>query len=187
MKYRSLYIFAISIILSIGIISCKDASPVSNEPISGPFVAKVDGTQFTANDKLANAKFVTSTKMLQIIGQTSGQVETISLSLMTFGGVSTVVDLKPGTYDFDPANIAKYKYLVSASYTKYDGSEYINYNTKWDYVQKGKLIIESNTGTHIKGTFYFDAIKQNNSDGSFDASNIKQITEGAFDLDINNY
>jgi hypothetical protein len=50
-------------------------------------------------------------------------------------------------------------------------------------VKNGKIIIESNTGTHIKGTFFFDTVKQN-SNGTFDSSIIKKITEGSFDLDI---
>ncbi len=155
------------------------------QPTATKFAAKVDGTPFATDDSKAKAKFVSSTKMLQIIGQNADQTETIYFNLLPFGtSVSGAADWLAGTYDFDPIHISNLEYQASAMYTKYENSEYMNWSTKWDYVQNGKIIIESNTGTHIKGTFYFDAVKQNNSDGTFDASNIKKVTEGSFDLDI---
>lgn len=179
--------YALFVVLLFGMFSCnRDDSAPTNNPsaVSGPFVAKVDGTQFATDNSKASAKFVASTKMLQVIGQTSDQKETIVFQLMPFGNtVSAAVDWKPGTYDFDPIHITELKYSASALYTKYVGSEYTNWSTSWEYVKNGKIIIESNTGTHIKGTFFFDTVKQN-SNGTFDSSSIKKITEGSFDLDV---
>lgn len=169
--------------------SCaKNDGPSSDNPdnpASGPFVAKVDNQSFPAADiQFTNAKFVSSTKMLQIIGQPTDQKETIILTLMPFGGkVSTAADWKPGTYDFDPIHITNLEYLTSAEYNKWNGNGYDQWFTKWEYVQTGKIIIESNSGTHIKGIFYFDAVRKN-SNGAYNSDSIKKITEGKFDLDI---
>ncbi|GAB1403175.1 hypothetical protein MASR1M74_03530 [Lentimicrobium sp.] len=125
--------------------------------------------------------------MLQIIGQPTDQKETIILNLLAFGNnVATAVDWKPGTYDFNPIHVTNLEYLASAAYNKWNGNGYDEWDTRWEYVQNGKIIIETNNGTHIKGTFTFDAVFHN-SDGSADPGNVKKITEGKFDLDIVNY
>lgn len=156
-----------------------------NPSTSAFFSAKVDNQSFPkAELQRTTAKFVSSTKMLQIIGQPEDQKETIVLNLMPFGGtVSTAADWKPGTYDFDPIHVTNLEYLASAEYNKWNGNSYDQWFTNWEYVKIGKIIIESNTGTHIKGTFSFDAVFKNN-DGTFNSSSIKKITEGKFDLDI---
>lgn len=164
--------------------SCGKDENNTGTPATGPFVAKVDGKQFATDNSKARATFVPSTKMLQIIGQTADQTETIHFELFPFGkSVSSAADWLPGTYDFNPSHITNLEYSASAMYTKYENSKYINWSTNWDYVQNGKIIIESNTGTHVKGTFFFDLVKQNDN-GTFDGSNIKKVTEGSFDLDI---
>ena len=176
---------ALLVILS----SCtKDDETAPDSPAasaSGPFVAKVDDQSFPkAHIQNTNVKFVSSTKMLQITGQPEDSKETIVLTLMPFGGkVSTAADWKPGTYDFDPIHVTKAEYLASAEYNKWNGNGYDQWFTKWDYVKVGKIVIETNNGTHIKGTFHFDAVRKN-SDGTFNSAGIKKITEGSFDLDI---
>ena len=179
-------IFGFAVLLS----SCtKDDEPVpDNSGGAAFFAAQVDNQSFpTADIKFTSAKFVSSTKMLQIIGQPSDQKESIILTLMPFGEkVATSSDWKPGTYDFDPIHISNVEYLASAEYNKWNGNGYDQWFTNWDYVKTGKIIIETNNGTHIKGTFFFDAVRKNN-DGSFNSSSIKKITEGKFDLDIKTY
>lgn len=169
--------------------SCaKDDEPgADNSNNAAFFAAKVDNQQFpTADIKFTTAKFVTSTKMLQIIGQPADQKETIVLYLMPFGEtVTNAADWEPGTYDFDPIHVTQMEYLASAEYNRWNGTGYEGWLTSWDHVKAGKITIESNTGTHIKGSFSFDAVFKNN-DGSFNASSIKKITEGTFDLDIKN-
>lgn len=187
-QFVSIVALATSVLFS----SCKkddDNNPNNpnnpNPATSAFFSAKVNNQSFPkAELKLTTAKFISSTKMLQIIGQPEDQKETIILNLMPFGGtVSKATDWKPGTYDFDPVHVTNLKYLASAEYNKWNSNGYDQWFTKWDYVKTGEIVIESNTGTHIKGTFSFDAVRQNN-DGSFDAVNIKNITEGTFDLDL---
>lgn len=157
----------------------------SDNSASGPFTAKVDNQSFPNIDiKFTYVQFVSSTKMLQIIGQPTDRKETIVLTLMPFGGkVTASADWKPGTYDFDPIHVTNVEYLASAEYSKWNGNGYDQWFTKWDYVKTGKIIIETNSGTHIKGTFSFDAVRKS-SDGSFDNTSIRKITEGSFDLDI---
>ncbi|MCO5230199.1 MAG: hypothetical protein M9958_03485 [Chitinophagales bacterium] len=177
---------ALAITLIVGISSCsKDDDNKPNDPSSAFFAAKVDNLSFPkAELQFTVAKFVTSTKMLQIIGQPADQKEAIILTMMPFGGkVSTAVDWKPGTYDFDPIHVANLEYQASAEYNKWNGNGYDQWFTNWDYVKTDKIIISSNTGTHIKGTFSFDAVRKN-SDGSYNSSSIKKVTEGTFDLDI---
>lgn len=183
--YLKTAIIAIIVLFS----SCtNDEEPGSNDSGSGPFVAKVDNQSFPKADiKLSKAKYVSSTKMLQIIGQPADQKETIVLTLISFGGnVTAVTDWKAGIYDFNPAQMTTSKYLASAEYNKWNGNGYDQWFTEWEYVQTGSIIIESNDGSKIKGTFSFDAVKKNN-DGSYDTGSIKKITEGAFDLSISNY
>lgn len=170
--------------------SCKkeEKTPPADEqnPVTGSFfTAKVDGQAFPAADiQFTTAKFISSTKMLQITGQPTDRKETITLTLMPFGGkVATAADWKPRTYDFDPIHVTNVEYLASAEYNKWNGNGYDQWFTQWEHVKTGKIIIESNSGTHIKGTFFFDAVRKN-ADGSYDTGNIKKITEGTFDLDI---
>ncbi|MFV0592329.1 MAG: hypothetical protein ACK5NK_04260 [Niabella sp.] len=170
----------------------KDDDNIPNDPnnpdVSAFFSAKVDNQSFPkANLQFTAAKFVSSTKMLQIIGQPQDQKESIVLLLMSFGGkVTTAADWKPGTYDFDPIHVSNLEYLAIAGYSKWNGNSYDMWGTQWDYVKTGKIIIESNSGTQIKGTFFVDVVRQNN-DGTFNASDIKKITEGKFDLAIKIY
>lgn len=188
---KNIKLSLIAIMLLLGACSKKDSTtPDKSKPTtttaSGPFVAKVDGVQFVSDSSQAKAKYVVSTKMLQLIGQTSKQ-ETIHFELTTFGtSVTKPEDWKPGTYDFDPTRITTDNYLASAMFTNYSGTEYVNWSAKWEYVKTGKIVIESNTGTHVKGTFYFDLVKQNNN-STFDSTNIKKVTEGSFDVDIVKY
>ena len=179
-------ILALAVLLS----SCvKDDEPApDNSGDAAFFAAKVDNQSFPKADiQFTSAKFVSSTKMLQIIGQPTDQKETIVLTLMPFGGkVATSADWKPGTYDFDPIHVTNLEYLASAEYNKWNDNGYDQWFTKWEYVKTGKIIIETNNGTHIKGTFSFDAVRKNN-DGSFNSGSIKKITEGKFDLDIKTY
>lgn len=167
--------------------SGDESEPAPADPApatSAPFAAKVDGTDMQGTKDLSMGKYVSSTKMLQVIGQTSEQKETIHFSLMTFD--SNFTGWKAGTYNFDPANVASSKYLASAMYTAYNGSAYENWSTTWDHVKTGQIVIETISETHLKGTFHFEAVKQNN-DGTFDANNKKTITAGTFDLDIKKY
>ncbi|MGV6945251.1 hypothetical protein [Sphingobacterium kyonggiense] len=179
-------IFVFAAILS----SCKkdDETVPDNTGGADFFAAKVDNQSFPKADiKFTSAKFVSSTKMLQIIGQPTDQKESIILTLMPFGGkVTTAANWKPGTYDFDPIHVANMEYLASAEYNIWNGSGYDQWFTKWEYVKTGKILIETNNGTHIKGTFSFEAVRKNN-DGSFNSSSIKKVTEGKFDLDIKTY
>lgn len=154
----------------------------NNPPGSGPFVATVDGTAFpTANLSFTKAKYVEQTKMLQIIGQPTGQTETIFFNLMPFGTDFTY--WQPGTYNFNPANLATAGYLASAQYNKWNGTTYDLWNVNYEIDPTGQIVIESITDTHVKGTFYFNAVRLN-TDGSYDSSNVVEITQGSFDLDI---
>lgn len=183
--------FIKALILATAVIfsSCAKDDELDTEAQDGSaatfFAAKVDNQAFpTAHIEFTSAKFIAATKMLQITGQPADRKETITLTLMPFGGkVTTAAGWKPGTYDFDPIHVTNVEYLASAEYNKWNGNGYDQWFTKWDYVKTGKIIIDSNTGTHIKGTFSFDAVGKN-SDGSYNSGNIKKVTEGTFDLDI---
>ena len=50
----------------------------------------------------------------------------------------------------------------------------------------GTITISSINSGHVKGTFSFKAKLQNN-DGTYNNGNVKNITEGSFDLHITNY
>lgn len=150
-----------------------------NKEASAFFSAKTDAQLFPSADiQFTSAKFIAATKMLQITGQPADRKESIILTLMPFSGkVTTAGDWKPGVYDFDPVHVADMEYLASAEYNKWNGNGYDQWFTAWAHVKTGKITIESNTGSHIKGTFSFDAVRKN-SDGSYNAGSIKKITEG---------
>lgn len=183
-----LSILAVALLLS----ACsKDdgAKPTENnnsgDSTTGPFVAKVDNAWFPkASLEFTSAKYVSSTRMLQIIGQPSDRKESIILTLMSFNtNAKSVTDWKAGSYDFNPAQISNSKYLASAEYNKWNGSTYEQWFTNWDISNIGSIVIESNDGNTIKGTFSFEGIKKN-TNGSFDSSSRKNITSGAFELTI---
>lgn len=171
----------LSMLTSLGLLTaCSGSNDADPTPAaSGPFVAKVNGVQFTGDAALSTAKFTNSTKMLQIIGQTTGSKETIILNIWP---MSPAYILKAGTYDFDPVHIARAEYSATGGYNMYQNG-YVNWASNWDYVQNGRVVLESVTDTHVKGTFEFDAVKQNNN-GTFDGSDVKKMTAGSFDLDL---
>lgn len=179
---RILFLAVLGAVL-MSVTSCKkDSGSGGSSNLSGPFVATVDGAAFPNADMTrTTAKFVTSTKMLQIIGQPADAKETIVLSLMNFD--NTIAMRGVGDYDMNPAQVATGKYLLSAEYNKWNGSGYDQWFAEYSLSTVGKLTIESITDTHVKGSFYFEAFKKN-TNGSFDASNKKSITQGSFDLDI---
>jgi hypothetical protein len=156
----------------------EDLDPEDSK--SRVFVAKVDGDQFPTDDTKARATYIATTKMLQIIGQNSDQTQTIVFQLMPFAKmpITSAADWVPGTYSFNPVNVTNSLFLASGIYTLHDGKEYINFGSKWGVSPVGEIVISENTGTHIKGTFKFDAVNNNND------KEIKRITEGSFDLDI---
>ena len=179
----NLFLRTVALVSLVFFASCrKDDDNNPSSPTTGPFVAKVDGTAFPTTDaKLTKAKYLSATKTLQIIGQPSDQKEGIILTLLNFD--SGFTSWKPGTYSFDPTNITAGKYLASAEYNKWNGSGYDQWFNNWDNDKTGQIIIESITDTHVKGTFLFNAEKKL-PNGSSDPTNVKKITEGAFDLDI---
>lgn len=163
--------------------SCKKDDEDINTS-NAPFKAKIDGQVFES--KTGQAKYVSSTKMLQILGQ-DNNLGTLHFQLLPLGGtVNSASEWVPAEYDYDPIHISEMKYSASANYTASVNGTYVNWTTKWDYVQAGKIKIESNSGTHIKGTFSADLVKLN-TDGSHDPNNIKKVTDGEFDLEISIY
>lgn len=175
------------LVATIMVTSCskKDDTQPNPTPEKGPFVATVDGNAFPAAH-LSNtkAKYVTSTKMLQIIGQPADQKETIILTLIATGSDFTYWE--PGTYTYNPYNVAEHNYMASAEYNKWNGSGFDQWQTKWEFVENGQIVIESISETRVKGTFSFDAVKLN-MDGSYESGNVKKVTAGAFDLEVAKY
>ena len=187
-RFRLLQYFILAATVLIATACAKnEANPETEEKAASStfFNSKVDNQSFpTADIQFTSAKFIAATKMLQITGQPADRKESIILTLMAFGGkVATAADWKPGVYDFDPAHVANMEYLASAEYNKWNGNGYDQWFTAWAHVKTGSIKIETNNGTHIKGSFSFDAVRKN-SDGLYNAGSIKKISEGSFDLDI---
>ncbi len=76
--------------------------------------------------------------------------------------------------------------MASAEYNKWNGSGFDQWQTKWEFVENGQIVIESISETRVKGTFSFDAVKLN-MDGSYESGNVKKVTAGAFDLEVAKY
>jgi hypothetical protein len=175
------------------LIACKKTEPSpnnnnpnNNNPGATFFSAKVDQSNFpTADIQFTKAKFVNATKMLQIIGQPNDQKETIVLSLMCINGkVNSVTDWTPGSYGFGAKTLDPINYIGSGEYNKWNGSGYEQWFADGAN-NEGTLIILANDGTKIKGTFSFKAAFKN-ANGSYNISNIKSISDGQFDLEIQN-
>lgn len=181
-KLHILTLLFLSLIVSMS--SCKkDENSNHEENIDSkkPFYAKVDGKDFSTE---GSAKYVPSTKMLQIIGQTSDSKETIILSLMPFSsGITEAKDWKPGTYDYSTLKFGDLSFAGSSEYNKWNGSGYEQWfaDSKFGDAQ---VTIESNDGKNLKGKFQFEAAFKN-SDGSSNFSNTKKITSGQFNVTIN--
>ena len=177
-KLFSALMIASVVLLSLS--GCSKNDDDTNNPASGPFVAKVAGTQFPT--ATYSAKYVTSTKMLQIIGQAAGSTETINLSLMPLFNPGFTY-WTPGTYEFKEGS----EYIVFGEYNIWPNGMSENSKAWQAYAQgtasAGKIVITSITDTHVKGTFEFKGTLHNN-DGTYNTADTKQITDGAFDLPI---
>ena len=179
-------LISFGLFIFLGACTKRDSGPSNNSNTeASPFTAKINNQAFPkAAIEYTMAKYISSTKMLQLVGQPADRKETIVLTLMPFSGkVLSAADWKPGTYDFDPIHVSNKEYLASAEYNKWNGNGYDQWFTSWDHVKNGKIIIESNNGTKIKGSFYFDAVLKK-SDGTYNATSVKKITDGVFELDI---
>lgn len=172
-------LFSLIVLLS----SCKkDESDQQTETPSKSktFYAKVDSKDFSTE---GIAKYISSTKMLQIIGQTSDAKETIILTLMPISaGITEAKDWKPGTYEYSTLKFGDLSFVGSSEYNKWNGSGY----EQWFADSKfgdAKVTIESNDGKNLKGKFHFEAAFKN-TDGTSNQSNTKKVTEGQFNVEI---
>ncbi len=176
--------------------SCsKDNNPTpaqnqnQNPSASGPFVCKVEGAQFPTDNSKAKAKYmVGSTKMLQIIGQTSNSDRTVIVNLMPLKAGFT--GWSPGTYKIADGTLATDGYLATGSYDYWPNGLSENSELWTTKPQNGdtdgEIVITSITDTHVKGSFKFKGYKQQKN-GQYDYSSTKNVTDGAFDLDIIKY
>ena len=160
--------------------------PNKNNVSSDLFSAKVDGKDFPkAVVENTKVKFVKSMKTLQLLGQPEGHTETINVTLannvFNLDRV-TAKDWKPGVYDDDADRISAGKYGIAAEYNKWNGSEYEAWFSNSSFEKGTQIIIESNDGVNIKGTFKFKAFRRIN--GNYDRNNSKTITEGKFNVKI---
>lgn len=188
---KKLFTIGIGLLIGCTIYSCEkdDNNNTSNNnnttnPPATFFDAKVDQNNFpTANIKFTMAKYVSSTKMLQIIGQPEDQKETIVITLMcTNGKVQSVTDWNVGNYAFQNKTKEGINFNAVGEYNKWNGSGYEQWFSDGANNQ-GELRIDKNDGQNIIGTFSFNAAFKN-TDGSFNTNNLKHISEGTFNLEI---
>ncbi|MFA7444911.1 MAG: hypothetical protein WCY89_03130 [Flavobacteriaceae bacterium] len=181
--------YAVMAFVAVSMISCSSDEGGENNnddnPQSGPFVAKVDGENFAT--KGYQAKYLSSTKMLQIIGNTESNEETIVISIIRIGDetITSLSDWTPQTFEMGAPNPwGEGYYTSSIGYNKYnyniDGYEMWQNNPEGE-IQVGQIKITEISGNHIKGTFFVDTYKY---DGTYNLSDVKHITVGAFDLDV---
>ena len=171
--------------------SCKkdnNSTATPSPSASGPFVCKVEGAQFPTDNNKAKAKSVASTKMLQIIGQTSNSDRTVILNLMPIKAGFT--GWTAGTYKIADGTVATDGYLATGSYDYWPNGLSENSELWTTKPQNGdtdgEIVITSITDTHVKGSFKFKGYKQQKN-GQYDYSSTKNVTDGSFDLDITKY
>lgn len=146
------------------------------------YAAVVDGVKFNASNLYAKATYSTITKVLKVQGQNTDQTQTIAFELSPQG--SSFTEWKAEKYDFDPVHIANSEYSLKAEFIEYDGTSYHHWVSNWNYVKTGAVQLQHISSSRVRGTFAFDLVKQN-SDNTYDGNNIKKITEGSFDLYLN--
>lgn len=149
-----------------------DASGGNNNAASGTLTAKVDGTSFRSME-------ISSSATLANTGSTSNLIIIASNSDGNAFAITIFGYTGPGTYGLTGADP-----LVTnvASYTETDLSNISNPTTEiwqapYDSTDVGSVTITEETDSNVKGTFSFSC-KNVNGDNS-----VKNVTEGAFDLD----
>jgi len=165
------YLIALTILLT-GVLtfSCKsdDDGGGGGGASSGTITAKVDGTTVTTIELTTAAQI--SGGALMITGNDGGSStnKAFSLSITSLDGT--------GTYPIGGgANV-----FNVASYVETNVSDPMNaqiWQAPYDDTQVGEINISELSDSHVKGTFSFHA---KNADG-----NIKNITEGSFNVGLN--
>lgn len=167
------YLFVLVLIISgLFTFSCKsdDDGGGGGGAASGTMTAKVDGTSVNTVEMTTAAQI--NGGSLQITGNNGGTSDNKAFML-------TIVSVDgEGTYPIGGgANV-----FNVASYTESDASNPSNpqvvvWSAPYDDTQVGEINISELTDSRVKGTFSYRA---KNADG-----NIKNITEGSFDIALN--
>lgn len=168
------YLFILTLfVASVFTFSCKsdDDGGGGGSAAEGTISAKIDGNGFTSVEM---ATFATiSGGSIQIQGNTGGtSSKAIVMTITSYDGVGTY-PIGGGANVFNVASYVE---------TEVDLSDPTNPNVvtwaaPYDDTQVGEINISEVTDTHIKGTFSFKAKNE--------AQNIKNITEGSFNIALN--
>lgn len=143
----------------------------NNQAGEGTIAAKVNGTQVTSSAMSSSATYVGGALTMH---GTSSDLK--NLRLMVTGATHKAT----GTYDIGGTNSV----FVNASYMELTTS---GSSTTWVAPYSGGAVVGSITitewtDTKVVGTFKFDAALQSGS--SHDTSNMKNVTEGSFNMKL---
>lgn len=169
LKIFTLLLFSVAMVT----FSCKsdDDGGDGGSAAAGTIQAKVNGSNFQASGQLATAVYVSAGQTLTIYG-TDMSGRNINLIVNGFDG-------SPGTYEIGGENLI----FVVGTYTEAS----VSGSQSWVAPYEGSGVVGeisisefSSTGS-VKGTFRFRGRNQN------DTSSFKEITDGAFNLSVQNY
>jgi hypothetical protein len=183
LKLIALFVLCFTVLFTV---SCseEDNEAETKPTNNAPFEAKIGGVQFDSEDSKAKLTFYNfeapSRPMLKLYASSPDNTHTFTVTLSVEAGKNyTVESWKPGTYNIDSEDTF---FDTDIRVTKQTGANYEHWISTVEDVQKGKIVIESNTGSKIKGTFEFDLYES--VDGKPDVNKVVEVTEGSFNLTI---
>ena len=167
------YLFVLVVIISgLFTFSCKsdDDGGGGGGAASGTMTAKVDGTTVSTIEMTTAAQI--SGGSLQITGNNGGTSDNkaFMLAIVSVDGA--------GTYPIGGgANVFNVASYTESNASNPSNPQVVVWSAPFDDTQVGEINISELTDSRVKGTFSFQA---KNPDG-----NIKNITEGSFDVALN--
>lgn len=126
---------------------------------SGNLTAVVDGQAFESESDLTQIQLLNGGSVLAITGPKAQ--ETIQLNINAYNGV--------GTYRLMAPNVGSYGIVL-------DPNDPINSATTYIAIDNGELVVTEDTGSNMKGTFFFTGINP------LDPSDSKVIENGSFNI-----
>ncbi len=159
------------LLMSLAIVSCKKDDDGGDDPQGGDgtLTANVGGASYTATFGItAQISGSGSAQVLAISGGTADS-ENLQMIIQGFDG--------EGTYDLSFVNIGTYTILTDIN----DPMSVVIYSTVGNAQSvNGEVNVSSFDGNTAKGTFEFTAINLD------DASDVKEVTNGSFNITVTN-
>lgn len=147
---------------------------------SAIFKMAVNGKPMLFNEGKISAFTVKEDGSLTITAQTTTDLLTANMIVLSITPADTSKRLKKGEYKILPEDVVS-DCMVRAEYG--ENRNFMSWGSDASKVKGGSVFIDEITGSAIKGRFSFTGVFQK-EDGSMDTKNLVKITNGVFDLPL---